>query len=59
MDEGEKEGIYIADFNMDAIREYRSSEVHGNAFRRPWKYHILTDETVLPPFVRKENRKIK
>lgn len=56
---GGEEGIYIADFDMDAIREYRESEVHGNAFRRPWKYHILTEETVLPPFVRAENRKIR
>lgn len=54
-----EEGIYIADVDMDAVREYRNSEVHGNAYRRPWKYGMLTEETILPPFVRRDNRKIK
>ena len=54
-----EEGIYIADVDMDFVREYRNSEVHGNAYRRPWKYSILTEETVIAPFIRKDNRKIK
>lgn len=54
-----EEGIYIADVDMDFVREYRNSEVHGNAYRRPWKYSILTEETVTAPFIRKDNRKIK
>ena len=54
-----EEGIYIADVDMDFVRGYRNSEVHGNAYRRPWKYSILTEETVTAPFIRKDNRKIK
>ena len=54
-----EEGVYIADVDMDFVRGYRNSEVHGNAYRRPWKYSILTEETVTAPFIRKDNRKIK
>ncbi len=50
------EGIYTAETDIDMLREYRSGEVMGNAFRRPEKYHILTDKTVNEPFIRKENR---
>lgn len=49
---GEREGIYIADFPIDEIREYRSREVHGNAYRRPQKYGLLVSEAVEEPFVR-------
>ena len=49
---GEREGIYIADFDMDAIREYRESEVHGNAYRRPERYGLLIDTKKEPPFIR-------
>jgi len=50
------EGIYIAQVNMDAVREYRAVEVHGNAYRRPHKYHLLTDTQVCPPFIRRDKR---
>ena len=59
LEAGSEEGIYIADVNMAAVREYRSKEVHGNAYRRPWKYHMLTEEKIEYPFVREDNRKIK
>ena len=59
LEAGNEEGIYIADVDMAAVREYRSKEVHGNAYRRPWKYSMLTEENILPPFVRTDNRKIK
>lgn len=51
---GEREGIYIADFPIDDMREYRRREVHGNAFRRPKLYGPLTDMTVNEPFIREE-----
>jgi len=54
---GEREGIYLADFPMDEIREYRKNEVHGNAYRHPQKYKLLTAETIEEPFVRKDYRK--
>lgn len=54
---GQREGIYLADFPIDAIREYRSREVHGNAYRHPLKYGLLVSEEINPPFVRSDYRK--
>lgn len=59
LETGEQEGIYTADINMKSVREYRSEEVHGNAFRRPWKYSLLIEEKVDAPFIRQEKRNIK
>jgi len=56
LDAGEREGIYVADFPMDAIREYRSREVHGNAWRRPALYSELLSKTVQEPFIREGKR---
>ena len=39
---GEAEGIYMASFPMDELRAYRQREIHGNAYRRPEKYSLLT-----------------
>lgn len=47
-----KEGIYIAELDVDMLRRYRESEVHGNAYRRPLKYGILTDTKTEAPFIR-------
>ncbi len=49
---GESEGVYMAAFDMDEMREYRSREVWGNAFRRPHRYRLLTSLDVEEPFVR-------
>jgi len=38
------------------LREYRENEAHGNAFRHPKKYNLLTEEGVSAPFIRKEYR---
>ena len=40
---GEEEGIYIATFDMEELRNYRNREVHGNAYQQPAKYKILRD----------------
>lgn len=53
----ESEGIYIADFPIDEMREYRSREVHGNAYRHPDKYKLLVSENVEEPFIRKDSRR--
>jgi len=50
------EGIYIADFDLDMLRDYRSREVHGNAFRHPKKYTLLTAAEIAEPFIREEYR---
>lgn len=49
---GEAEGIYLAQFDLAALRDYRQRETWGNAFRRPRRYGMLTSSVVLPPFVR-------
>lgn len=52
LEAGEREGIYLADFPLAALREYRSCEVHGNAYRHPERYGLLLSEEVKPPFIR-------
>lgn len=54
---GDGEGIYMAYFNMDDIREYRGREVHGNAYRRPELYDLLLKKEVKAPFIRADRRK--
>lgn len=53
---GQREGIYMADLPVDAIRDYRSREVHGNAYRRPEKYGVLTEKRIEKPFIRADRR---
>lgn len=53
----EAEGIYLAELDLNQLRRYRESEVHGNAFRRPQKYGLLLDSKIEPPFVRSNYRK--
>ncbi len=52
----EKEGIYIAKLDLEQLRTYRKNEVHGNAYRHPKKYGLLTDTKIDPPFIRKDYR---
>ena len=47
---------YIAEVDLDLLREYRACEVHGNAYRRPELYGALLDETVNEPFIRNDKR---
>lgn len=53
----ENEGIYIAEFDMDMLRDYRKNEVHGNAYRKPEKYGLLISEAVNEPFIRADCRR--
>lgn len=48
-----KEGIYTAEIDMQMLRSYRECEVHGNSFRKPEKYGILTENITVEPFIRK------
>lgn len=54
---GEAEGIYLADFPMDKLREYRRSEPHGNTYRRPSRYGLLLSNEINEPFVREDYRR--
>ena len=51
-----KEGVYIAELDLDMLRAYREMEVHGNAYRRPDKYKILLDNMIEKPFIRDDRR---
>jgi len=52
---GEAEGIYLASFPMDELRDYRQREVHGNAYRRPGKYNLLVSVDKTEPFIRNDS----
>lgn len=49
---GENEGVYLASFDMERIRDWRQREVLGNAFRKVHRYGLLTSLDVESPFVR-------
>lgn len=53
---GGAEEICLAELDLDQLRTYRESEVHGNAYRRPEKYWILTEQKVEAPFIRNDRR---
>lgn len=53
---GEKEGIYLASLDLQQLRRYRQTEVHGNAYRHPQKYGLLTSFQIEEPFVREDYR---
>lgn len=52
-----KEGIYIAQLDLEQLRNYREKEVHGNAYRHPQKYGIILETKIDKPFVRDSYRK--
>lgn len=51
-----REHIFIADFDMELLRNYRQGEVHGNAYRRPEKYGLLLSKQINDPFVREDRK---
>ena len=51
-----KEGIYLAELNLEQLRNYRKREVHGNAYRHSNMYGLMTDTKIEEPFVRKGYR---
>jgi predicted amidohydrolase len=51
---GTKEDVYLAQFDLAALRRWRRREVWGNAYRRPRCYTTMVNEDVEPPFIRKD-----
>ena len=41
---GAEEGIYLAPFDLEALRKRRARSIWGNAYRRPHRYGILTSQ---------------
>lgn len=56
LEAGEDEGIYLAEFDIEAIRDYRGREVWGNVFRKPKAYPPLISSDVADPFLRDSAR---
>ena len=52
--DAETEGLFYADFDMDAIRAYREREMMGNTFRKVKAYAQLLNDEIQYPFVRKK-----
>ena len=46
------EGILYAEFDMEAIREYRNREMLGNTFRKVEAYSQLLSKEIKEPFIR-------
>ena len=46
------EGIFYAEFDMEAIREYRNREMLGNTFRKVEAYSQLLSKEIKKPFIR-------
>lgn len=47
------EGILLAEFDIDVLRDYRSHEMMGNTFRKIKAYAELLRDEVNEPFIRK------
>ena len=46
------EGLFYAEFDMDAIRSYRENEMMGNTYRKVKAYDMLLSGEIEYPFVR-------
>lgn len=53
---GGEEGVYLAELDLEQLRDYRRQEVQGNAYRRPSKYGLLVDSGRDEPFIRADYR---
>ena len=53
----EKEGIWLASFDMDAIRAYRRRETWGDAYRKPRAYVGIDSREARDPFLRSDSRR--
>ena len=50
--DAEIEGLFYAEFDMDAIRKYREHEMMGNTFRKVKAYSELLNDEIQYPFIR-------
>jgi len=54
---GDEEGIFCADFDIDALRAYRAIEIWGDAYRKPRLYGKLIEDAPQEPFKRSNARR--
>ena len=50
---GDGEGIFMATFDLEKLRKYRSTTYWGNSYRRPQRYGLISSMDVAEPFARK------
>lgn len=53
---GGEDGVYLAELDLEQLRDYRRREVQGNAYRRPSKYGLLVASGRDEPFIRADYR---
>jgi predicted amidohydrolase len=46
------EGLYLAQFDLEELRNYRNKDMMGNTFRKVKAYQELLDDKVEAPFIR-------
>jgi predicted amidohydrolase len=49
----ETEGIFIAEYDLKELRDYRSHEMMGNTFRKVRAYSELLNDDIVEPFIRR------
>jgi hypothetical protein len=54
---GEEEGVYLAEFDLERLRDFRRREAWGDAYRKPAAYGLLTSSHVSDPFRRPDARR--
>ena len=52
---GPDEGVFIAEFDIEAIRQYRSTTFSGDAFRKERFYRPIVDAPVPEEFANRKN----
>ena len=55
--DAETEGLFYAEFDIDALRAYREREMLGNTFRKVKAYSDLLNDTIEYPFAREGQQK--
>lgn len=53
------EGLFYAEFDIDAIRSYRENEMMGNTYRKVRAYDLLLNEKIEYPFIRDNQVRIR
>jgi predicted amidohydrolase/GNAT superfamily N-acetyltransferase len=54
---GTNEDVVVAEFDLDALRDWRMREDWGNAYRKPDYYCALVSRLVRAPFIRPDSRR--
>jgi predicted amidohydrolase len=53
----ESEGVFLATFDLDALRNYRKHQTWADAYRKPHTYKALVADTPAPIFKRSDSRR--